>query len=209
MLLFHLPIHDPTPAIHWTERQDWMTVLLALFASFGRVTAAVVIGAAWTLPVGIIIGLSPKWSNRLQPSNAGAGEFSGSDAVSVAFYAAAAFYTFRLRMGCIVLMLLGAQWYILFNVIAGATSIPAELKEAGILYHMSRGQRWKQLYLPSVFPYLVTGLITAAGGAWNATIVAEALTIKDQTLLCVRSRVDHQQSVGRGEIFTACRRLSW
>src|ERR1700689_3109281 len=79
------------------------------------------------------------------------------------------------------MMLLGAQWYILFNVIAGATSIPAELKEAGVLYNISQRQLWKQLYLPSVFPFLITGLITAAGGAWNATIVAEALTVKDQT----------------------------
>jgi NitT/TauT family transport system permease protein len=78
-------------------------------------------------------------------------------------------------------MLLGAQWYILFNVIAGASAIPADLKEAGTVYNMGRTERWTHIYLPSVFPYLVTGLITAAGGAWNATIVAEALTVKDQT----------------------------
>jgi NitT/TauT family transport system permease protein len=180
ILLAHLPLHDPTQQIPWTERQDWLTVLIALFASFGRVTAAVVIGAAWTLPLGILIGLSPKWSNRLQPINQVLASFPAPMLFPFAFYALLHFHV-PFSYGCIVMMLLGAQWYILFNVIAGATSIPAELKEAGVLYHMSRVQRWKQLYLPSVFPYLITGLITAAGGAWNATIVAEALTVKDQT----------------------------
>jgi NitT/TauT family transport system permease protein len=180
LLLIHLPLHDRTPQIPWTERQDWITVLIALFASFGRVAAAVVIGAAWTLPVGILIGLSPKWSNRLQPINQVLASFPAPMLFPFAFYALVHF-GIPFSYGCIVMMLLGAQWYILFNVIAGATSIPAELKEAGVLYNMSQRQLWKQLYLPSVFPFLITGLITAAGGAWNATIVAEALTVKDQT----------------------------
>jgi NitT/TauT family transport system permease protein len=180
LLLMHLPLHDPTPHIPWTERQDWLTVLIALFASFGRVAAAVVIGAAWTLPVGILIGLSPKWSNRLQPINQVLASFPAPMLFPFAFYALLHFGV-PFSYGCIVMMLLGAQWYILFNVIAGATSIPAELKEAGVLYNMSQRQLWKQLYLPSVFPFLITGLITAAGGAWNATIVAEALTVKSQT----------------------------
>ncbi len=180
LLLVHLPLHDPATQIPWVERQDWMTVFIALFASFGRVTAAVVIGAAWTLPIGILIGLSPRWSNRLQPITQVLASFPAPMLFPFAFYALVHFHV-SFSYGCIVMMLLGAQWYILFNVIAGAMLIPAELKEAGILYHMSRRQRWKQLYLPSVFPYLITGLITAAGGAWNATIVAEALTVKNQT----------------------------
>ena len=84
--------------------------------------------------------------------------------------------------GCVLLMLLGAQWYILFNVIAGASAIPADLKEVASVYNMSEVQRWKRLYLPSVFPYLLTGLITAAGGAWNATIVSEYVQVKGRTL---------------------------
>jgi NitT/TauT family transport system permease protein len=85
-------------------------------------------------------------------------------------------------VGCVALMLLGAQWYILFNVIAGASAIPADLKEVGGVYHMTRRQRWTNIYLPAVFPYLVTGLVTAAGGAWNATIVSEYVQAKGQTL---------------------------
>jgi NitT/TauT family transport system permease protein len=87
------------------------------------------------------------------------------------------------NVGCVGLMLLGAQWYILFNVIAGATAIPADLKEVGEVYRMSRWQRWARVYLPCVFPYLVTGLITAAGGAWNATIVSEFVQFKDNTFV--------------------------
>ncbi len=83
------------------------------------------------------------------------------------------------NVGCTALMLLGTQWYILFNVIAGATSIPADLQEVASIYRWSTFQKWTRLYIPCVFPYLVTGLITAAGGAWNATIVAEYVVMKD------------------------------
>jgi NitT/TauT family transport system permease protein len=78
--------------------------------------------------------------------------------------------------------LLGTQWYILFNVIAGAMSIPSDLKEAADIYRFTRWQRWTRLILPGIFPYLVTGMITASGGAWNASIVSEYFHIGDRTL---------------------------
>jgi NitT/TauT family transport system permease protein len=81
-----------------------------------------------------------------------------------------------------VLMLLGAQWYVLFNVLAGASAVPHDLEEAAETYGLRGAERWKRLFLPAVFPYLVTGLITAAGGAWNASIVAETLAYKGKTL---------------------------
>ena len=70
-------------------------------------------------------------------------------------------------------MLLGTQWYILFNVIAGAMSIPSDLREVASLYHFTRWQRWTKLILPGIFPYLITGMVTASGGAWNASVMAE------------------------------------
>ena len=79
-------------------------------------------------------------------------------------------------------MLLGTQWYILFNVIAGAMAIPNDLREAAVVYRMTGWERWKRLILPAVFPYLVTGWVTAAGGAWNASIVAEAVQSGKETL---------------------------
>src|SRR5215472_6844060 len=81
----------------------------------------------------------------------------------------------------ILLMLLGTQWYILFNVIAGALAIPSEFKEVGRVFGFGRSQQWRTIILPGVFPYLTTGLITASGGAWNASIVAEYFHLKGQT----------------------------
>ena len=88
-----------------------------------------------------------------------------------------------LGWGSILLMLLGTQWYILFNVIAGASAIPADLKEMSKSYRITGWQRFRDLYFPGVFPYLVTGWVTAAGGAWNASIVSEWYTVhKDEIL---------------------------
>jgi len=70
-------------------------------------------------------------------------------------------------------MLMGTQWYLLFNIIAGASAIPQDLKYTSQLMQLNRRQRWRTLFLPGIFPYLVTGAITASGGAWNASIVAE------------------------------------
>ena len=87
-----------------------------------------------------------------------------------------------LGIGSIALMLLGTQWYILFNVIAGAIALPSDLKEVAALYRFSSWQRWRDLILPGIFPYLITGLITASGGAWNASIVAEYFHLHGRTL---------------------------
>jgi NitT/TauT family transport system permease protein len=81
-----------------------------------------------------------------------------------------------LDWGSVLLMLLGTQWYILFNVIAGAMAIPADLKEAAHSYNITGWQKFWVLYFPALFPYLVTGWVTAAGGAWNASIVSEYIT---------------------------------
>ncbi|HEY2759661.1 MAG TPA: ABC transporter permease subunit, partial [Pirellulales bacterium] len=91
-----------------------------------------------------------------------------------------------LDWGCVALMLLGTQWYILFNVIAGAMAIPADLREASHSYRFNRWQRFRTLYLPAVFPYLVTGWVTAAGGAWNTSIVAEYFDLGNGTVLEAR-----------------------
>jgi NitT/TauT family transport system permease protein len=108
-------------------------------------------------------------------------------------------------IGCIALMLLGAQWYILFNVIAGATAIPADLKEVATVNRMSRWQVWTTLYLPCVFPYLLTGLITAAGGAWNASIVSEYVNFSDKTYTAfgLGSTISHATAEGNFSLLCA------
>ncbi|MFD1906687.1 ABC transporter permease subunit [Paenibacillus rhizoplanae] len=91
-------------------------------------------------------------------------------------------YGISMEIGAIPLMMLGTQWYVLFNVIAGAMAIPSDLKEAAVTLKLTRWQTWKTLILPAVFPFLVTGCITASGGAWNASIVSEIVSWKDQDL---------------------------
>jgi NitT/TauT family transport system permease protein len=87
-----------------------------------------------------------------------------------------------LDWGSVLLMLLGTQWYILFNVIAGSMAIPADLQEAARSYRITGWQRFRILLLPAVFPYLVTGWVTAAGGAWNASIVSEYVKFRGEVL---------------------------
>jgi NitT/TauT family transport system permease protein len=172
-LLLGLPLHD-------SAGEDWPHVLLALACSFVRTTMAVAFGAAWALPAGIMIGLSPRWSQRLQPIIQVVASFPAPMLFPLVTILLVLLH-FPFTAGCVALMLLGSQWYILFNVIAGASAIPGDLKEVADVYHMSRWRRWTTLYIPCVFPYLVTGLITAAGGAWNATIVSEYVQVKQQT----------------------------
>jgi NitT/TauT family transport system permease protein len=158
----------------------WAHVLLALLASFSRTSAAVLLGAAWTLPAGVAIGLSPRWSQRLQPVVQVVASFPAPMLFPLVTVALASLRV-PFGAGCVALMLLGAQWYILFNVIAGATAIPSDLREVAEAYGMGRWQRWTRLYVPCVLPYLLTGLVTAAGGAWNATIVSEYVQVKGRT----------------------------
>jgi NitT/TauT family transport system permease protein len=150
----------------------WGILLLAAGATWLRTLTALLVGAAWTVPVGVAIGMSPRWSRVLQPV-----------VQVVASIPATAFFPAllpllialpgHLSLAAIVLMLLGTQWYILFNVIAGAMAIPTDLKEATTIYHVTSWRRWRTLIIPAIFPYLVTGLLTASGGAWNASIVSE------------------------------------
>ena len=87
-----------------------------------------------------------------------------------------------LGIGSIILLLIGTQWYILFNVIAGGTAIPADLKEVCSTYRLSALERWCTLFLPAIFPYRITGFVTASGGAWNASIVAEYFHFRGETI---------------------------
>lgn len=149
--------------------------------TLGRVVVATVVGTLWALPAGIAVGLSPRLSRVVQPVAQVLASFPAPmlfPAVIAVLHAAHV----KLDWGSIVLMLLGTQWYIFFNVIAGAVAVPADLREAAQSYHFNLWQRLRAVYLPAVFPYLVTGWVTAAGGAWNASIVAEYVTFKTEVL---------------------------
>jgi len=160
---------------------EWGTLSGAAGWTLGRVLLATALGTLWALPAGIAIGLSPRLSRILQPVVQIVASFPAPMLFPIVIAGLAAAGV-SLGWGGIVLMLLGTQWYILFNVIAGAMAIPADLQEAARSYRLRGWRRFRALYLPGVFPYLVTGWVTAAGGAWNASIVAEFVTFKGRTL---------------------------
>jgi NitT/TauT family transport system permease protein len=150
-------------------------------ATFARVVVLVAISTLIWVPVGVKIGMSPKLARFAQPVVQVLASFP---AILLFPFATLIFIDLGipLNYGAIVLMLLGAQWYILFNVIAGASSIPNDLCEMMVTMKLTRRQRWRQVILPAIFPAYVTGGITAAGGAWNASIVAELVSWHHQTL---------------------------
>ncbi|HTO76645.1 MAG TPA: ABC transporter permease subunit [Thermoanaerobaculia bacterium] len=161
--------------------REWIVLALALGSTFLRTLGALVLSALWTVPAGILIGRSPIWSRRLQPVAQLVASFPAPMIFPIV---TGALLAMGVPFGIVAsaLMLLGAQWYVLFNVLAGASAVPHDLEEAAETYRLRGVDKWKKLFLPAVFPYLVTGLITAAGGAWNASIVAESLTYKGRPL---------------------------
>jgi NitT/TauT family transport system permease protein len=127
------------------------------------------------VPVGVWIGMNPRVSRLAQPVV----QVLASFPANFLFPFAAAFFIatgVSLNFGGILLMALGSQWYILFNVIAGASAIPSDLREATQLMGVGGWLRWRRFILPAIFSAYVTGGITAAGGAWNASIVAEVVS---------------------------------
>ena len=150
-------------------------------ATFLRVNASLLIAALWTIPAGVAIGFHPRLARIAQPLAQIAASVPATALFPVLLIALVRAGG-GLGIGSIALMLLGTQWYILFNVIAGAIAIPSDLKEVSGLFHFSSLQRWTTLILPGIFPYLITGLVTASGGAWNASIIAEYFHLRGQTL---------------------------
>ena len=151
---------------------QWGRIGEGLFATLLRVTLSLIIAAAWTIPVGVWIGTNRRLSAMLQPI-----------VQIVASVPATALFPVilvmlinvagGLNLAAVLLMLMGTQWYVLFNVIAGASAIPQDLGYTTDLLQVKGWERWRTLILPALFPYLITGMITAGGGAWNASIVAE------------------------------------
>jgi len=149
-------------------------------ATFLRVELSLALGALWTIPVGIAIGLRPTLSAIAQPIAQVAASVPAT-ALFPIILLALIHVRGGLGVGSILLLLLGTQWYILFNVIAGAIAIPTDLKEVCKVFDFGARERWRELFLPAIFPYLVTGLVTASGGAWNASVVAEYVHLRGET----------------------------
>ncbi|MDE1175552.1 MAG: ABC transporter permease subunit [Edaphobacter sp.] len=175
--------------ISWHESGE---ILKGALATFFRVNVALVLASLWTIPVGVAIGFHPRLARIAQPLAQIAASVPATALFPVILLALVQMGG-GLGVGSIALMMLGTQWYILFNVIAGAMAIPNDLREVARLFKFTRAQRWRTVILPGIFPYLITGLVTASGGAWNASIVAEYFHLKNQTL----------QTTGLGAVISA------
>jgi NitT/TauT family transport system permease protein len=140
--------------------------------TFARVMAAVVLSTAWALPAGVVIGRSPRLARALQPVIQVVASFPAPMLFPIVILLFERLGV-GLGIGAVALMVLAGQWYILFNVISAVAAIPEQLKDAAAAFQLPPVARWRTLYLPAAFPALVTGWVTAAGGAWNGSIVAE------------------------------------
>lgn len=150
-------------------------VFLLGLATALRVFILVILCSLLWIPVGVWVGLRPKVAYFIQPI----AQFLASFPANVLYPIVVIFivrYHLNVNIWASPLMILGAQWYVLFNVIAGASIIPKDLLQAADNLGLKKWLRWRRLILPSIFPFYITGAITAAGGAWNASIVAEVVT---------------------------------
>jgi NitT/TauT family transport system permease protein len=186
------------------HRGDYLALLRSAALTFLRVNAALLIGALWTVPVGVAIGSSPRLASIAQPLAQLAASIPAT-----ALFPVILLFLIRLRGGleiaAMALMLLGTQWYILFNVIAGAMAIPSDLKEAAHIFRFNDWNRWRHLILPAIFPYLITGMVTASGGAWNASIVAEYFHFQGRIVSTtgLGSAISRASDAGRFDVLLA------
>ncbi|NTW49208.1 MAG: ABC transporter permease subunit [Chlorobiales bacterium] len=176
----------------------WLKLGKGLAATFLRVTISLVIALLWTIPVGVAIGTNRRLANILQPIVQVVAAIPAT-ALFPVLLLAVLHTPGGLNLAAVLLMLMGTQWYLLFNIIAGTTSIPQDLRYTTELLGLSTLDRWRTLILPALFPYIITGAITAAGGAWNASIVAEHVEFGGKTHATTGIGALIAQATGEGD----------
>jgi NitT/TauT family transport system permease protein len=154
---------------------DALTVLRLGTYTLLRVVVLIVLASLIWVPVGVMIGLRPKLAERIQPLAQFLAAFP-ANLLFPLFVIPIVRFKLNTDIWLTPLMILGTQWYILFNVIAGTTALPTDLLEAADNFRFHGWQWWRIVILPGIFPYYITGAITASGGAWNASIVAEVVS---------------------------------
>src|SRR5271169_840436 len=163
---------------------DVGTAMLLGLATLVRVVVLIALATVIWVPIGVWVGTRPRVANAVQP----VAQFLAAFPANLLFpIVVSAIVAWKLSPNIWLspLMILGTQWYILFNVIAGAAAIPAELRAVGTNFRVGGWLWWRRIALPAVLPYYVTGAITASGGSWNASIVAEVASWGDQKLEAV------------------------
>jgi NitT/TauT family transport system permease protein len=160
---------------------SWKDIVTALglgLLTLIRVLVLIAIASVIWVPVGVWIGLRPAWAERVQAL----AQILAAFPANVLFpFAVIAIVALKLdpNIWLSPLMVLGTQWYILFNVIAGASALPGDLREVTSVYRLKSWTWWRTFALPGIFPYYITGALTASGGSWNASIVAEVASWGD------------------------------
>lgn len=182
-------LHFITQSISYREI---LHVFLLGFATATRVIILILLSSIIWVPVGVWIGMRPRIAVTIQPIVQFAASFPANLLFPIVVMAIVA-YHLNVEIWTTPLMILGSQWYILFNVIAGASNLPKDLYQAADNFGVRGWQWWRRLVLPGIFPFYITGAITAAGGAWNASIVAEWVSWGNTTI----------RATGLGEYITA------
>jgi NitT/TauT family transport system permease protein len=151
------------------------------FMTLARVVVLITLASVIWVPIGVWIGLRPRIANFVQPVAQFLAAFPANVLFPIAVVLIVAFHL-NPDIWLSPLMVLGTQWYILFNVIAGASAFPTDLREVATMFRLRTWQWWRQVIVPGILPYYVTGALTAAGGSWNASIVAEVASWGDTKL---------------------------
>jgi len=165
-------------ALTWSDLGE--TALLGSFTLL-RVIILMALAAIIWVPIGVWLGLRPTWARRVQPVAQFLAAFP-ANLLFPPFVVVIVYYHLNVDIFLTPLMVLGTQWYILFNVIAGAAAYPGDLLEASANFRVGGWLWWRKVSLPGIFPYFITGAITASGGSWNASIVSEVAKWGDDKL---------------------------
>jgi NitT/TauT family transport system permease protein len=164
--------------LHWS---DVLTAFAMGCITLLRVVVLMVLASLVWVPIGVWLGLRPAWARRAQPVAQFLAAFPANLLFPV-FVVVIVHFNINPDIGLTPLMVLGTQWYILFNVTAGAAAFPGDLREAAENFRVGGWLWWRRVILPGIFPYYITGAITASGGSWNAAIVAEVASWGDTKL---------------------------
>lgn len=159
---------------------EWQILLRDAAWSLLRVSCVLLLSCVTMIPLGLWLGSQSHLVRRLQPVIQVVAAFP-APMIFPLLMSVFLFFSIPISWGSILLMMTGAQWYLLFNVISGAATVPSSLEEVARLSGLSRAQILFKVYLPAAFPQILTGLITAAGGAWNTSIVAELVVFRGQS----------------------------
>jgi NitT/TauT family transport system permease protein len=165
-------------SVSWSDVQQ--AVLLGLITLLRVIVLMILASLVW-VPIGVWLGLRPVWARRAQPLAQFLAAFP-ANLLFPPFVLAIVYFRVSPDVWLTPLMVLGTQWYILFNVVAGAAAFPGDLKEAASNFRIGGFLWWRKVIIPGIFPYYVTGAITASGGSWNAAIVAEVASWGDTKL---------------------------